>query len=211
MLCVGPLLFGGVYPFGFLFLSSVSALCLVLWCIILLRNSRYRLLWPPVCWLVLVFLSYGLWRYRFSDSLILAENEVLRLLLLASAFFLSVNFLYRQDTLQVLVLFLIFMATLVASYGIFQVLTHSDAVWHLTKPSQYGNRATGTYFCPNHLAGFLEMMLPLGLAYLFAGRLNATFKVFLGYACLVISVGIGLTLSRGGVLATGVSVLLFLF
>ena len=52
---------------------------------------------------------------------------------------------------------------------------------------------------------------PLGLAYLFAGRLNATFKVFLGYACLVISVGIGLTLSRGGVLATGVSVLVFLF
>ena len=211
MLCVGPLLFGGVYPSGFLFLSSVSALCLVLWCIILLRNSRYRLLWPPVCWLVLVFLSYGLWRYRFSDSLILAEDEVLRLLLLASAFFLSVNFLYRQDTLQVLVLFLIFMAALLASYGIFQVLTHSDAVWHLTKPSQYGNRATGTYFCPNHLAGFLEMVLPLGLAYLFAGRLNATFKVFLGYACLVISVGIGLTLSRGGVLATGVSVLVFLF
>ena len=91
------------------------------------------------------------------------------------------------------------------------MLTHSDAVWHLTKPSQYGNRATGTYFCPNHLAGFLEMVLPLGLAYLFAGRLNATFKVFLGYACLVISVGIGLTLSRGGVLATGVSVLVFLF
>ena len=30
MLCVGPLLFGGVYPSGFLFLSSVSALCLVL-------------------------------------------------------------------------------------------------------------------------------------------------------------------------------------
>ena len=55
------------------------------------------------------------------------------------------------------------------------------------------------------------MVLPLGLAYLFAGRLNATFKVFLGYACLVISVGIGLTLSRGGVLATGVSVLVFLF
>ena len=52
----------------FSFLSSVSALCLVLWCIILLRNSRYRLLWPPVCWLVLVFLSYGLWRYRLSDS-----------------------------------------------------------------------------------------------------------------------------------------------
>ena len=93
--------FRGVYPSGFLFLSSVSALCLVLWCIILLRNSRYRLLWPPVCWLVLVFLSYGLWRYRFSDSLILAEDEVLRLLLLASAFFFRLFFLYRQDTLQV--------------------------------------------------------------------------------------------------------------
>ena len=78
MLCVGPLLFGGGYFSGFLFHSTDSTHCLVLWCIILLRNSRYRLLWPPVCWPGLVFLSYGFWRYRFSDSLILAEDEVLR-------------------------------------------------------------------------------------------------------------------------------------
>ncbi|PYL01349.1 MAG: hypothetical protein DME19_01880, partial [Verrucomicrobia bacterium] len=66
-----------------------------------------------------------------------------------------------------------------------------------------------TYICPNHLAGFLEMLVPLGLAYTFIGRLGHLLRVFLGYASIVMLAGIGVTVSRGGWAATIAASLLF--
>jgi hypothetical protein len=53
------------------------------------------------------------------------------------------------------------------------------------------------------------MILPLGLAYLFAGHLGTVTKVFLGYAAFVILGGIGVSISRGAWIATGISLLVF--
>ena len=52
-----------------------------------------------------------------------------------------------------------------ASFALYQYLTETRQVWLFTRPEVYGHRGSGTYMCPNHLAGFLEMLLPLGLAY----------------------------------------------
>jgi O-antigen ligase len=210
ILCVGPLVFGGAYTSGFLLLSSLTAVALGFWFVLILSGKRYRLLWPPVCWIVLGFLAYSIWEYRFAPVSYSAEYEIMRVFLYAAVFVLAVNFLHGQETTQMLSLLLVFLGMVLASYALFQYITHSDKVWHITKPAQYMGRGSGSYICPNHLAGFLEMVLPLGLAYLFAGRLNTTFKVFLGYACLVIIAGIGVTMSRGGWLATGVSIMAFL-
>ncbi len=210
ILCIGPLLFGGAYATGFLLLTGLCAVALILWLILIFSGKRYRLLWPPICWVVLAFLIYSLWEYRFATVSYSAEYEIMRVFMYAAVFLLAVNFLHGQETTQILSLLLVFLGMILASYALIQYITHSDKVWHITKPAQYMGRGSGSYICPNHLAGFLEMVLPLGLAYLFAGRLNTTFKVFLGYACLVIMAGIAVTMSRGGWLATGFSIMAFL-
>src|SRR4030095_5211815 len=63
--------------------------------------------------------------------------------------------------------------------------------------------------CPNHLAGFLEMVLPLSLAYVMTGRLKHTTKIFLAYAAVAMFAGIGVSISRGGWIATAVALSLF--
>jgi hypothetical protein len=73
----------------------------------------------------------------------------------------------------------------------------------------YSHRGSGTFVCPNNLAGFLEMILPLGLAYTVTGRNRALTKVFLGYASLVIMAGLAVTVSRGGWVSAAVSLVLF--
>src|SRR6266699_6527820 len=95
----------------------------------------------------------------------------------------------------------------IASYAVYQFLKDSTRVWHVF--TGYEHRASGTYICPNHLGGFLELLLPLGLAYTLAGRLKPVGKVFLGYAALVILAGIAATVSRGTWLASGLALLLF--
>jgi hypothetical protein len=67
----------------------------------------------------------------------------------------------------------------------------------------------GTFISPNNLAGFLEMLLPLGLAFTLTGRFKQLTKIFVGYATLVLAAGIGVSISRGSWVATGLALLLF--
>jgi len=73
-------------------------------------------------------------------------------------------------------------------------------------PTEYPGRASGTYICPNNLAGFLEMLVPLGLAQALMGRPAARAENHPGLCVRwVMLAGIGATLSRGGWLATALS------
>src|SRR5437588_755837 len=163
-----------------------------LWLCRLWLNPGQRWLWPPVCWAVLAFTLYAIGRYLTADIEYVARQELLRILVYALLFFAILNNLHRQELVHAIVLTLICLAMVISFYAIFQFLTGSDRVWHLRTP--YPRRGTGTYISPNHLGGFLEMILPLGLAYTLASRTKPVVKVLLGYASLVILAGIGITL-----------------
>src|SRR5205814_9302788 len=102
---------------------------------------------------------------------------------------------------------LIFLAMAISFYAIYQFVTNSNHVWHFVTP--YHHRGSGTYISPNHLGGFLEMLLTLALCYTLTSRIKHLTKVFLGYAALVIFFGIVVTLSRGTWISTAVSLVLF--
>lgn len=65
----------------------------------------------------------------------------------------------------------------------------------------YGNRASGFYICPNHLAGLLELIGVCGLALVCWSRLAMWLKLLAGYLTLVCYAGLLLTGSRGGYLS----------
>jgi O-antigen ligase len=171
-----------------------------LWLARIWLNPGQRLLWPPICWAVLGFAVYAIIRYLTADIEYVARQEMIRVLVYAFLFFVILNNLHRQDFVQAISLTLVFLGMAISLYAVFQFLTGSDRVWHLT--SGYGKRGSGTYISPNHLGGFLEMILPLGLAYMMAGRAKPLVKVLLGYASLVMMAGIGVTLSRGSWVST---------
>src|SRR6185437_3756184 len=164
-------------------------------------------LWPPVCWAVIAFAIYAVIRYLTADIEYVARGEMIQVLTYAFLFLAIVNNLHRQELAQRITLVLVFLAMAISFYAIFQFVTGSNRVWVLFKP--YSHRASGTFISPNNLAGFLEMILPLGLAYTLTSRMKALSKVFTGYASLVILVGIVVTVSRGSWFATAVAMLAF--
>lgn len=205
----GPLATGAVRPIDFLVIQALTALALILWILRFWLNKNHRLLFPPICWAMLAFVGLAWFRYQGADLEYVARQEFLKILVYASIFLLVVNNLHKQETTQLVALLLLALASLLSLYAIYQWVTHSEYVWHFRRPVQYLERGSGTYICPNHLAGFLELVAPLGIAFLFAGRYNYTFKVFLGYGCIVILAGIAVTMSRGGWLAIGAALALF--
>lgn len=79
---------------------------------------------------------------------------------------------------------------------------------YLPRPS-YGTRASGFYGYPNHLSGFLEMALMLGLSITFWARCASWVKVLVGYVSVMMLLGILITGSRGGYIAGAVGLLVF--
>jgi len=173
-------------------------------------NPGHRLLWPPICWAVVGFVVLAIIRYHQADIEYAAREELIRILVYALLFFVVLNNLTRQEFTHLSTFVLVFLGMAISMYAIYQFATNSEYVWHFIKAAGYRKRGSGTYICPNHLAGFLEMLVPLGLSYALAGRLGHLLRVFLGYASIVMLAGIGVTLSRGGWVAT-IAALLFFF
>ena len=100
---------------------------------------------------------------------------------------------------------MIFLAVGISGYAVYQFLTHSNQVWNFISP--YQGRASGTYISPNNLAGFLEMLLPLAIAYTLVGRVKPLVRVLLIYATVIMVAGMVVTFSRGGWVAVAVGLL----
>jgi O-antigen ligase len=213
ILVFGPIAFGAVGVPQVLVIQALSLGVLMLWTARVWLSKSYRLLWAPVCWPVLLFVIYAVVRYRMlvSENGVeyLARQELILVLIYGLLFFAILNNLSRQESIQIISITLLGLGTLLGLYALYQFLTKSGHVlWAEQYPSYLG-RGSGTYICPNHLAGLLEMILPLGLAYTLTGRFHATAKVFLGYASLAVFAGIGVSISRGAWAATGLALLVF--
>ncbi len=207
ILVFGPLATGSVRTADFLVLQGLTLGVMVLWGLRLWISPRPQLLWPPICWAVLLFVAYAIGRYLTADIEYVGRQELLRILVYAFLFFAILNNLHRQEHTQIIAFTLIFLGMAESFYALYQFLTHSNRVLFYITP--YEHRGVGTYISPNNLAGFLEMLLPLGLAYTIAGRVKPLTRVLVGYASLVMMAGIASTLSRGGLIATVMALVMF--
>ncbi len=196
---------GAVRTPDYLVVQGLGLGILALWGIRIWISERPQLLWPPICWGVLAFAAYAVARYFTADLEYQARQECVQVLLYTGLFFAVINNLHRQEHMRWILLVLVFVGMLIAGYAIYQFATGSDRVWTFITP--YKKRGTGTFISPNNLAGFLEMVLPLGLSYVLVSRAKPLLKVFVGYASLMILGGIVVSLSRGGWIAVGFSLL----
>ncbi len=209
ILVFGPLATGAVRTTDFLIIQGATCVLLLMWAIRLCAARRLRLFWPPICWAVMAFVVYAIVRYFQADIEYVARKELIRVLVYAALFVVIINNVLRKESVMLVAVTLVFVAMGISLYAIYQWGANSNKVWSFIRPESYGRRGSGTYICPNHLAGFLEMILPIGLAYTLAGRQSPLMKIALGYASVVILAGIGVSLSRAGWVAAAFGLMLF--
>jgi O-antigen ligase len=208
VLILGPLAMGAVDAPAFLVIQGLVVTAMLLWALRLWISPKPRLLWPPLGWVVLAFMALAIGRYLTADIEYVARQEMIRVLLYAFLFFVIVNNLYRQESAQIISFPLIFLATGISCFAVYQFFTHSNQVWSYVSP--FAGRASGTYISPNNLAGFLEMLLPLATAYVLVGRMKPVLRILLGYAVLAMLAGLTVTFSRGGWAAAVVALVVLL-
>jgi O-antigen ligase len=195
ILVAGPLALGGVGVVPFLIIQGLTLGVMGLWAVRIWLHPSPRILFPPVCWPVLAFAAYAIGRYYTADIEYVARQELSRILVYTFLFFAVLNNLHRRESVQVITFTLLGLGMLIAGLAIYQFISGSDRVWHLFK--LYKGRGTGTYMNPNHLGGFLELLLPLALSTALLARFKPLTRILVGYTGLVILAGLGVTLSRG--------------
>jgi O-antigen ligase len=200
--------FGAVRPQDFLVVTWLVLGAACVWLVRIWLAPRFRFLFPPLCWAAIPFVGYAVWRWHTSDVEFIAQVEVTQVIVAALLLLVIVNNLYSQSSMRVLALSLVFAGMLAAMYGAYRWLTGSDLVWGLGRPLEYHGRGSGPYICPNHLAGLLEMTLPLGFALLFSGRAGALLRIFISYAVLMTLTGVAASQSRAGWISAAVATLL---
>jgi O-antigen ligase len=205
----GPLAFGGTPAPAFLVMQGLTILALALWAVRIWTQRPFRLLWPPVCWVVFVFLLYALVRCRLVLIEYPARTELIQIIVYASLFFIIVNNFTRRESATVIALCLIALGLVLSWHAVYQFAAKSPNVWGFPRRGQFLDRGTATYINPNHLAGLLGMTVPLALSYMLMSRFSPTVKVFFAYCALSMLAGIGVTLSRGGIIATSATLLVF--
>jgi O-antigen ligase len=203
----GPLAFGGIPAPAFLVIQGLTILALGLWAVRIWAQRSFRLLWPPICWAVFLFVLYALVRCRLVQIEYIARQELIQVIVYASLFFIIINNFHRRESATIVILCLITLGLLLSWDAVFQFATKYPRVWGF--PRRFMDRASGTYINANHLAGFLGMMVPLALSYMLMSRFTPTLKVLFAYCALAMLAGIGISLSRGGILATGATLLVF--
>jgi len=210
ILMFGPLAYGAVRTVEFVVIQSCVMAVVLLSGLRIWISPRSVLFWPPICWAVVAFVAYAIIRYRLAPIEYPARLELIKVVTYAFLFLAVLNNLSWQESIQIISIGLLCLAFAQSIFAVFQFITHSDRIWTMIKPENYIARGSGTFINPNNFSGFLEMILPLGLAYTLIGRYGHVAKVVFGYFSLAIVVGIGGTLSRGGWVATGLMLIVLL-
>jgi len=206
-----PLATGTVRPQDFVIVEWLTVGILLCWLCRFWVNPKHRLLWPPVNWAVVLFMLYAVARYLTADIEFVARQEMIKVLIYGFIFLAVLHNLHKQETTQIVGTTVIILGMLISLYALYQFLAGSERVWHFIRPEAYRQRGSGTFICPNHLAGYLELALPLGLAYTLTGRFTHVTKILLGYASLAIFTGIVVTISRGAWIATGITLVVLFY
>jgi O-antigen ligase len=148
--------------------------------------------------LMIPFVIYASIRFFMADVFMDAQRS---LMLHVTGFCVAIEVLFGLNANQRRYLFWAIFANLLL-LGAYGLVNHawfeSKYVMWAPRYEQYAGRATGSYFCPDHFSGAMEILLCLSIG-LFADRLRlGTVKWFAVIAAAIAIAGVVLSKSRGG-------------
>lgn len=140
---------------------------------------------PPGFWIFAVLTAYVVLGVSGASVPYAARWEALRwvcLLAAAWAWTQAAGVARRWKWL----LFILFLSVAFESlYALIQEVNGSTRVLWAPRPEQYGDRASGTYLCPNHFGNVLAMLFPLAVLLVFSSEVGFTLRLMAFYFLVV--------------------------
>ncbi len=196
----------GLFLFGAVRLWSIGSLMVLVYLALLLYGLRplvfrgfFPVRLPPGGWPALAFLAYALVRIPASVVPYEAGLQFLMILSAAAAYLVWTGMAGVGRRWRWMLGAMILLVAASAAYAWIQ---HTQdlpyKVFH--RESTYGARVSGTYFCPNHLASEMSIVMVMAFALMVAPEIPVLLRILAGYGIVMMAGPLLWTQSRSGVL-----------
>jgi O-antigen ligase len=148
-----------------------------------------------------IFFGYVLLRAAFSPVSYLARPDMYMVVASLAVYLLVAFHLTNPRHRMIFLGVLMLLTQLNVLVGAWQFAQDNNFMLLFGRPD-YEARASGLFVCPNHLAGFLEVMAVFSMSVLCWSRWKLFGRLLALYTAVMATVGIVLTGSRGGYLST---------
>jgi O-antigen ligase len=194
--------FGGVESWGQAILEVGAAVLLLLWGVMAVRQQSLEIHWNWMYLPLLALGTVGLAQYGLGLSVYpyLTKVELLKWSAYIVLFFLTSESFRTTKLLKQLVWFLLGLGFVVSLFAIVQHFTFNGKLyWFVSLPAAAA--PFGPFVNSNHFAGFVELVVPLGLALLlFRARRPEQVTLLLLFT-IVPTAALILSGSRGGIIS----------
>ncbi len=192
-----------------------AALLFLGWALVAARSDDFKIEWNGLHWAVAGLLAWSMLQLalRITVYPFLTWTGILRWGAIAMIFFVSTQVFRERRDFRVLTWFLIVFGFLVAVEGIIQYFTSTGSIYWLRQLG--AGQPFGPYVNRNHFAGLMELLAPVGMAFIaFRGVRRDMVPLVILFTLVPIG-AIFLSASRGGILAflieVGILGVMFIF
>ena len=192
-----------------------AALLFLGWALVAARSEDFKIEWNGLHWAVAGLLAWAILQLalRITVYPFLTWTGILRWGAIAMIFFVSTQVFRERRDLRVLTWFLIVFGFLAAVEGIIQYFTSTGSIYWLRQLG--AGEPFGPYVNRNHFAGLMELLAPIGMAFIaFRGVRRDMVPLVILFTIVPIG-AIFLSASRGGIVAflieVGILGVLFIF
>jgi O-antigen ligase len=212
LLFAAPLAFGAVQTVAWAILSVVSVSLLLGWVLSCVRQNEIRIRWTPLYVPTALFLLLGMVQLLTGHTLdrIGTREAIIKLTTNLLIFFFvgqlfdraSRQFWHRFGTAVTLYAFAM------STFAIFQFFSEPNRIYWTVQP-RWGGNVFGPYVNRNDYAGLMEMMIPIGAAFVLSQRKTRPGRWMLAFAITLSFASVLVSGSRAGLVSLLIESLLF--
>jgi O-antigen ligase len=179
-----------------------AAILLVIWTIVVYRDPKLKIDWSALNAPLLCLFAIGLAQLvlHLTANSFMTRTELLKMVSYLIVFFLAAQAFRERADLTKLAWFLVFLGFTVSLLGIIQHFTSEGKIYWFRELT-VGGDPFGPYVNRNHFAGFVELVLPVGLALLVFRGLRSDAFSMVGLLTVVPLGALIMTGSRGGIVS----------
>jgi len=127
------------------------------------------------------------------------KNEIYKIIAYFLLFFLIVNNINNYKKIRRIFASIVIFAFFLSLFAIIQQLTWNGKIYWF-RVLRYGGEPFGPYINHNHYAGYMEMVIPLAIGFIFHIK-DINKKILLGFITMVMTASVFMTLSRAGMIS----------
>jgi O-antigen ligase/tetratricopeptide (TPR) repeat protein len=199
-----PFPFGSVQPWAIAVIEVAALVLAFFWFFKFLAQGEIEFVKTPLNLLIIFWLGFILFQLFTTTSYFQAtKTEFFKSLSYCMILLVFINNIQRKIQIQKIITTLIVVGSILSLFAIIQDLTWNGKIFWLI-PLTHRGRAFGPYVNASAFAGYIGMLIPLSIGYLFSlnRKYGLSFKLLLILAILFMFTAVFLSLSRGGIVSS---------